>query len=176
MRMRSIGATCLALGLWLIPLSRTAMGQSFNAPVPATDSTQSLGQFSIVVNPAFKAAVQANFPSMYNAGTNIFTSPLLFDSATMIDRSMTTTVGSPAYNAGLPVGNPPNGIVTPAALAGYGYPAGYTPTAGEDTVFTQINTFNLAKAAALPSRPVRRPRAACQHWRSHLQCYRRQYR
>jgi hypothetical protein len=81
---------------------------------------------------------------MYNAGTNIFTSPLLYDTNTQIDRSATTTVGSPTYNGGLPVGTAATSSVTPAALAAYGYPAGYTPTAGEDTVFTQINSFDLS--------------------------------
>lgn len=141
MRIRSIGVACVAVGLWLVPLSNRAWAQFGPA---GTDTTQSLGQFSIVVNPAFSAAVQANYPSYYNVATNIFTSPLLYDPTTMIDRSNTTTVGSPAYNAGLPVGSPTNGSVTPAALAAYGYPAGYTPAANEDTVFTQINTFNLA--------------------------------
>jgi hypothetical protein len=141
MRIRSIGAVCLGLGLWLVPLSNNAQAQFGPA---GTDTTQSLGQFSIVVNPAFSAAVQANYGANYNAGTNIFTSPLLYDAATQIDRSNTTTVGSAAYNSGMTVGSPANGTVTPAALAGYGYPAGYTPAANEDTVFTQIHTFDLA--------------------------------
>src|SRR5438552_358889 len=91
-----------------------ALGSSqiFAAPFaplgPITESTQSLGQFTIVVNPAFAGAMPGLTPAgfTYDAGKNILTSPLLYDPTTTIDRSATTTVGSAAYIGGLPVGSP----------------------------------------------------------------------
>ena len=53
MSIHRIGALCVALVLCLFLLSRSAMGQPFSPPGPATDMTTSLGQFSIVVNPVF---------------------------------------------------------------------------------------------------------------------------
>ncbi len=165
MRIRSIGATSVALGLWLLPLSNRAWAivpggfdQPPDQPGPYTDTTQSLGQFSIVINPAFAPAF-VGVPG-YDASKNIFTSPLLYDPTTTIDRSATTTVGSAAYNAGLTVGSPSNGTVSPSSITAY--PTGFTPVAGEDTVFTQIHSFNLsgsgfsvtAGAAALPGTPA----------------------
>ena len=139
MRTRSKQLACVALGLWLVPLSRKAMGQQFLPAGPAQDSTTSLGQFSIVVNPTLFPASDFVGNSYYDAATNILTSPLLYDPNTTINRSATTTVGSAGYNAGLPVfgGN----VVTPGSLT---YPAGYTPPANEDAVLTQINSFNLS--------------------------------
>jgi PEP-CTERM motif-containing protein len=123
----------------ILPVSKVAWAQ-FGAA--GTDTTQSLGQFSIVVNPAFSAQVAANFASNYNASANILTSPLLYDPTTTIDRSSTTTVGSAAYTNGLTVGSPANGTVKASSIAVL--PTGYNPPAGEDTVFTQIHSFNLS--------------------------------
>src|ERR1700722_18056833 len=108
MRSRKMFASAVSVGVagCVFALSNSARGQMFAPAGPITDSTQSLGQFSIVVNPAFASAVQTNYPSMYNASANIFTSPLLYDPNTQIDRSATTTVGSASYNSGLTVGSP----------------------------------------------------------------------
>src|SRR5271170_5009777 len=141
MKIRSIATACAALALLLLPFSGSAMGQQFLPAGPIQDSTTSLGQFSIVVNPNLFPPSDFAGNSYYNAATNILTSPLLYDPNTTINRSATTTVGSGGYNAGLPVfgGN----VVTPGSLT---YPTGYTPPAGEDTVFTQINSFDLSDA------------------------------
>jgi len=146
MRIKSIATACAALALLLLPLSKSAMGQQFLPAGPITDTTQSLGQFTIVVNPAFVPYVSgSNTPAgfTFNSATSELTSPLLYDPSTQIDRSATTTVGSAAYNAGLTVGNGgANGTVSASSISVL--PTGYTPTAGEDTVFTQIHTFDLS--------------------------------
>lgn len=145
MRSRKLIASSVSVGVatCVLSLSNFARGQ-FTPPGPTTDSTFSLGQFSIVLNPAFASVVGSSFPTLYNSSANILTSPLLYDTATMIDRSATTTVGSAAYNGGLPVGSPANGTVSASSIAVL--PTGYTPTPGEDTEFTQIHSFNLSGA------------------------------
>lgn len=160
MRIHRNRKIAVLLASCVLPVSKLAWGQAFLPAGPYTDSTQSLGQFSVVVNPAFSAAVNASFGSMYNASANILNSPLLYDPTTTIDRSATTTVGSAAYTGGLPVGNPSNGTVKASSISLL--PAGYTPPAGEDTVFTQIHSFNLSgpggfavtAGAAAPDQPA----------------------
>src|SRR5262249_14231220 len=83
----------------------------------------------------------------YDAGKNILTSPLLYDPTTQIDRSATTTVGSGAYNAGLPVGSPPNGVVKASDITVM--PTGYAPAPGSDMVFTKIHSFDLSNGAGV---------------------------
>ncbi|MGD0390071.1 MAG: PEP-CTERM sorting domain-containing protein [Tepidisphaeraceae bacterium] len=138
MRNPIYGIIGVVLGLWILPFSNSAMGQY--PGTPSTESVNSLGMFSIVINPAFAPAF-GSVPG-YNATTNIYTSPLLNDTATKIDLSASTTVGSAAYNSGLTVGSPANGTVSASSITAL--PPGYTPPAGEDTVFTKINTFTLS--------------------------------
>jgi hypothetical protein len=159
MRNRLYDAAIVALGFGILPLSSRALAQPFAPVGPIQDSTTSLGRFSIVINPAFQAAFTGS--SFYDSSTNILTSPLLYDPTTTINRSATTTVGSPAYNAGLPVGSAGGPVVGPGSLSAL--PSDFNPatSTGEDTVFTQINSFDLASggwharagSAAAPTQP-----------------------
>ena len=88
---------CLAIGqpVWI----GSSSGQF---PARGDDNVQSIGQFSIVVNPAFQA-MMAGYPG-YNATTKTFTSPVLYDGSTDIGRSDPLHKGSAADINGVPVG------------------------------------------------------------------------
>jgi hypothetical protein len=112
-------------------------------PPAGTDSTPSLGQFTIVLNPSFSGAMAANpslFPG-YTPSTNRYVSPLLYDPTTLINRSNPTTVGSSAYTNGTTLFG--SGLTTSNGSISV-FPTGYTPPPpGQDMVFTQIGAFNL---------------------------------
>jgi hypothetical protein len=109
-------------------------------PGPATDMTQSLGQFTIVVNPLFQPYLAG---VMGYDGSGTYTSPLLYDQSTQISRSMTTQWGSAGWSGGLPVGSAVGPIVSQGSISLT--PSAFVPPqAGTDMVFTQINSFNLA--------------------------------
>jgi hypothetical protein len=139
MRRNHVWAISAVLAFLLVGPVRMVGGQAFLPAGPGTDTTTSLGQFSIVINPAFKPGFAGN-PG-YNPATNIFTSPILFDPSTLINRSSTTTVGSSLYFGGLPVGAPSNGTVSAGSISLI--PNGYVPPAGEDTVFTRIQSLDM---------------------------------
>jgi len=144
MKTRSNSVTFAGIATALLFTCLSADAQTF--PAQGTDTTTSLGQFTIVVNPAYipaaSAIAGAGLGFTYDAGKNLLTSPLLFDPTTTIDRSSATTVGSTAYNTGLAVGTPANGTVKAGDITML--PSGYVPAAGARTVFTQINSFTLA--------------------------------
>ncbi|MGO9111270.1 MAG: hypothetical protein ACLP9L_18750 [Thermoguttaceae bacterium] len=149
MRMRVLAIAIV--GTCLLQASENIWAQNFNGPPwlpgPATDSTQSLGSFSMVLSPSISGAFVGTMG--YTASTNIFTSPLLYDQNTQINRSATLTAGSPPYTNGLPVGTGGTGpIVSNSSVTVF--PTDYTPPAtGTDMVFTQINSFDLAGAGGV---------------------------
>jgi hypothetical protein len=131
------------LGVCLVQASENLWAQPFSPPGPTTDSTQSMGQFTIVVNPNFQPALSGVMG--YN-GSGTFTSGNLFDQQTQINRSMTTTVGSPGYLGGLPVGSATGLVVANSSITAF--PPGYVPPqTGTDMVFTQIKSFDLTNGA-----------------------------
>src|SRR5271167_2819095 len=71
-------------------------------PPKGDDVTQTLGQFTIVVNPTFQP-LMAGYPG-YNGATKTLTSPILSDAATRIGRSSVLHKGSAADSGGVPVG------------------------------------------------------------------------
>ncbi len=152
MRIRSIATACAAL--LVVQLSNAVWAQFPTAP--STETTTSLGQFTIVVNPAFQPLL-ANalgpgvpYPGYTATGpmAGLLTSPLLYDPGTQIDLSASLQAGSSAYTNGLPVGSPNNGTVSNGSITLFPS-SGYTPpTPGTDMVFTQIHSFNLAASGA----------------------------
>ncbi len=171
MRMRVL--VLLIVGASLLQASESALATvgiseqtTFNPS--GQDSTFSLGQFEIVLNPSFSGAVAAavaagNFPLYdptnpdnggYDPTTNRFWSPLLFDQSTLIGRSSAVELGTNSsssavsvVNSGLTVGSNASGLTVSPSQPGsatYPYPPGYVqPTATTDAVFTNINSFNL---------------------------------
>ncbi len=164
MRMRLL--VLLIAGACLLQASGNLWAQPFDAPPtspagPATDSTTSLGTFSIVLNPSVSGAFASDpyLSLYYSASTNTFTSPVLSDPNTQINRSSgSLTLGSglvsaPVGSAGGPTvtSNPADTVLNFSgnlnpATSGVTYPV---PAANQATpsisnaVFTQINSFNL---------------------------------
>ena len=160
MRMRVLGIACV--GVCLLQASGKVWAQPFDAPPtpapgPASDSTTSLGSFTIVLNPSISGAFATN--PYYSASTNTFTSPVLSDPNTQINRSSgSLTLGSGQVSA--PVGSAGGHTVTSNSAdsvltfsgnlspttSGVTYPV---PAANQATpsisngVFTQIKSFDL---------------------------------
>jgi hypothetical protein len=114
-------------------------GESALAQFPAKgdDVTQTLGQFTIVINPAFQP-LMAGYPG-YNGGTMTLTSPVLYDPATIIGRSSAVHDGDAADVGGIAVG-------TAGTIIGEGsltvMPGGLGP-AGTREVHTEIRMMNM---------------------------------
>ncbi len=150
MRLRIVMLAIVGVGL--IQASEKTWAQSFSGgtnngitwgPGPTTDNTQSLGQFTIVLNPSFSAALTAASYPGYSSSSNRLISPLLYDQNTQISRSMTTQWGSAGWSGGLPVGSAVGPIVSQSSISLT--PSGFVaPPNGTDMVFTQINAFDLA--------------------------------
>lgn len=91
-------------GLVLVALNTGATLQA-QFPARGDDVTPSLGQFNVVVDPHFEAAIQSNpayGPFLSNKGGNLnFTSPILFDPTTTIGRSDPLSAGSAEDIAGV---------------------------------------------------------------------------
>ncbi|MGP0065499.1 MAG: hypothetical protein ACLQGP_18085 [Isosphaeraceae bacterium] len=120
-------------------------------PGQNTDSTTSLGKFTIDVNPTLAPTIatafnNGDFPgytlnqptSGPQAGQTFLTSPLLYDPTTTIARSDNTTVGS---NATLNLGNPL--YTTASASSAATPPSGWNPAAGTNEVYTALQSLNL---------------------------------
>jgi hypothetical protein len=160
MKVRLLGIAFLSLCLF--QAKGNLWAQPFDAPPtpgpgPASDSTYSLGSFSIVLNPSVSGAFVGN--PYYSASTNTFTSPVLSDPNTQINRSSGTLNlgGGPVSK---PVGSPTGPLVTSNSgdsvlnfsgnlspnTSGVTYPV---PAANQATpslsngVFTQIKSFDL---------------------------------
>lgn len=118
-----------------------AFAQTFGPGVIATnDLTQSLGQFSIIINPAFQAMMAGGggYPN-YNATTHVLTSPVLYDGATIVGRSAPLQAGSTGDINGVPVGVA--GVIISNAMMTV-QPAGLEP-AGTREVHTMIYAMNM---------------------------------
>jgi hypothetical protein len=153
MRLRILAT--VVIGACLALASRNVLAQPF-PPGPTTDSTQSLGQFVLVLNPSISGAFVGT-PG-YTASTNTFMSPLLYDPNTQINRSMPLVLGN-SVTASAPVGAPISGMVFsnsgdtglrfsgnmgPNAGLMYPVPSGSGATSPfTDSVFTQIKSFDL---------------------------------
>ncbi len=143
----AVAGTCLLQASERIWAQNTFMGGTSQGipwgPGPATDMTQSLGQFTIVVNPLFQPYLAG---VMGYDGSGTYTSPLLYDQSTQISRSMTTQWGSAGWSGGLPVGSAVGPIVSQGSISLT--PSAFVPPqAGTDMVFTQISSFNLTNGA-----------------------------
>jgi hypothetical protein len=154
MRMRLF--VLVIVGTCLLQASGNLWAQPFSPPGPGTDTTTSLGQFSIVLNPSVSGAFVGT-PG-YSASTNIFTSPVLFDSTTQINRSASLLLGN-GVSVSAQVGSLTGGTVssnpsdTALSFSGntgvnsgltYPIPTGSGATApNTNAVFTQINSFDL---------------------------------
>ena len=147
MRLRIVMLAIVGVGL--LQASEKTWAQSFSGgtnngitwgPGPTTDNTQSLGQFTVVVNPLFQPYLAG---VMGYDGSGTYTSPLLYDQNTQISRSMTTQWGSAGWSGGLPVGSAVGPIVSQSSISLT--PSGFVaPPNGTDMVFTQITGFDLA--------------------------------
>jgi hypothetical protein len=153
MRMRFFA--CAIVGIGLAQATNNVWAQFPTTP-PFTDSTTSLGQFVLVLNPSLSGAFVGS-PG-YSASANTLTSPLLFDQSTMINRSAPLVLGN-STTASAPVGTPVSGMVSsnsgdtalmfsgnigPNVGLSYPVPAGSGATSpNTDSVFTQINSFAL---------------------------------
>ena len=111
-------------------------------PGSADDNVQSLGQFNIVVNPAFQA-MMAGYAG-YNATTKVFTSPVLYDGSTDIGRSKPLHKGSAADINGVPVGFAGTNVSDSMLVV---EPAGLGPV-GTREVHTMIYALDLTSGAA----------------------------
>ena len=80
----------------------TVAGTNMIFPPKNDDLTTSLGQFILAVNPIYQSLVSSS-PN-WNPATKLLTSPLLFDSATVIGRSAPLTEGSITDAVGVLVG------------------------------------------------------------------------
>jgi hypothetical protein len=124
-------------------------------PGQGTDSNiQSLGKFTIDVNPTFVPTVVSLYTSGDLAGYTLnqpttgsqkgqtfLTSPLLYDPSTTIARSGNITQGS---SASVPVGSPvysAAGLVSASNLTLL--PKGWNPAPGTNEVYTAVQSLNL---------------------------------
>ena len=156
MRMRVLGIAFV--GICLLQASGNLWAQPFSPPGPGTDTTQSLGSFSIVLNPSISGAFVG--VTGYTASTNIYTSPLLYDPSTQINRSSgTLTLGNGVSVTSLTntatgatvTSNSGDTALTYSGNSGvnvglsYPVPTGSGATApNTNAVFTQISSFNLS--------------------------------
>ncbi len=120
-------------------------------PPQNTDTTTSLGKFTIEVNPLFATTIandfnNGDFPgytlnqptSGPQAGQTFLTSPLLYDPTTTIARSSNTTPGA---NATLNVGNPV--YTTSSGSSALTPPSGWNVSASTNEVYTALQNLNL---------------------------------
>ena len=111
-------------------------------PARGDDTTQSLGQFRIVVNPAFQG-LMVGYPG-YSATTKRLTSPLLYDPSTIIGRSDPLLDGSGNDAAGVAVGSAGT-IISDSSLSVQ--PAGLGPV-GTREVHTELRSMNMTGGGA----------------------------
>jgi hypothetical protein len=122
--------------------ARQGRGAPSGFPTQGDDNTQSLGQYTIIVNPSFQA-MMAGYPG-YNTSTKTLLSPVLFDANTIIGRSSPLLVGSAADINGVPCGSA-NIIVGQSNLLVQ--PGGLEPI-GTREVHTVIFSLNMAGGGA----------------------------
>lgn len=115
-----------------------AFAQAFGPGTIATnDNTLTLGQFTVIVNPAFQTRMMG-YPG-YNSTTHVLTSPVLFDPNTIVGRSAPLQVGSVGDISGVPVGNA--GIIISNAMMTV-QPGGLEPV-GTREVHTMVYSMNM---------------------------------
>lgn len=156
--MRSSRQRLLAGAFAVLSLAIAPAYSQTNFPGKGDDTTTSLGSFKIQIATNFQAAV--NGCPGYDATTQIWTSPTLFDGSTLIGRSDVITDGSTADLNGVPVGTA-NTLVSENMLsAPPGWPClGDTPCAagpGTREVHTEVRKLDLQAlaCASTPGRPA----------------------
>jgi hypothetical protein len=156
------------------PLKMTA--QTFGDYPVGDDNTFSLGQFQIVLEPAWAKIYDVLIPNsplgtvsatrhikLYHKG--VFTSPTLYDQSTMIGRSDPFAIGSPLEFAGTLAGRAPGRTYVTASQFVV-HPSWPEPAAGGHVIHTFLKSMHLTdsftgqfgfsvKAGMLaPTRPV----------------------
>jgi hypothetical protein len=122
-------------------------------PAQGDDNTTSLGQFNILVNPAFQP-LMAGYPG-YSASAHVLTSPTLYDPGTVIGRSSPLLDGSASDAAGVPVGSVGT-IVGDSSLSVV--PGGLGPVNTRE-VHTQLRSLNMTGGGAAVRAGIAAPTA-----------------
>ncbi len=130
-----------ALVVVVVLAAAPALAQFPNAP--GNETTQSFGQFQILVEPKF-APLFTGCPG-YDATTRVLTSPLLYDPGTVIGVSAATKEsgggGAEHHPPGIPVGVSPSTNVADTMMSP---PAGFpSPANGTREIHTQIRSLNM---------------------------------
>lgn len=129
-----------------------------NFPGQGDDTTTSLGSFKIQIATNFQAAV-TGCPG-YDSGTQIWTSPTMFDGSTLIGRSGVITDGSTADLNGVPVGSAGTQVSENMLSAPPGWPCLSAPGClagpGTNEVHTEVRKLNLTafSCTTTPGRPA----------------------
>ena len=131
-------AAFAAVGTTLVLSSPQASAQF---PGIGDDSTQSLGQFKIAVNPIFQAALDASGDPNWSIPLKRYTSPLLYDATTTIGRSAPLLNGDLGDLGGVPVGT--LGTIVKDADFGITPPAFLAAPPGTREVHTEIAKLNM---------------------------------
>lgn len=131
-RIGFLTSTLLAAVCWPSPNLRAQF------PGLGDDTTTSLGQFKLVVNPSFQPFV-TNSPG-WNPSTSRFWSPTLYDPGTEIGRSDPFLSGSAADTGGAPVGRAGT-VVSDGSFSLV--PPGFQPQAGTREVHTELRALAL---------------------------------
>ncbi|GBF80270.1 PEP-CTERM sorting domain-containing protein [Aphanothece sacrum] len=151
-----IGAVGLS-AITLIPVKAQAAGGPFNAG-PTDDVTQSLGSFQIVVNRKWRHLFVGQPASLYNKKTFTLTSPILFDSNTVIGRSNPHIDGDAADTGGAIVGTAKR-IISDSDFSimplEFKLPAAReVHTNVESLLLTGGGGFNVRVGSKAPNRPI----------------------
>jgi hypothetical protein len=133
----NIKSTAMSALFTLVAFFAALQGALAQFPGKGDDSTQSLGQFNIIVNPTFQG-MMAGYPG-YSPSTHIFTSPVLFDATTDIGRSVALHVGDPSDITGVPVGGANVNIGQSLLVV---EPGGLEPV-GTREVHTMVYSLNM---------------------------------
>ena len=108
------------------------------------DITTSLGQFIIqITDPSVIAVLNSSKPAGYDPTSNIFVSPLLFDSNTVVGRSAPISNGAGPVTVGVTNGGGTqlNGVGVPGTV-----PSGF-PGGNNDEIRTAILNLNLTNSS-----------------------------
>jgi len=141
-----------AIGLSLLLAAATAYPQAF--PAQGNDNTQSMGVFQIKVDNSV-ASLFTGCPG-YNSTTKTFTSPTLYDPATVISRSNPTGEGDAEDATGVTVGPAGSTVVIGDTImtppSGFG-----SISTGTREVHTEVHSLNMVTFPA--GGPIARVRA-----------------
>ncbi len=151
MSVRKVGSFATALCFVSLAGASTldSSGAGCTVGNPCNDTVSSLGKFVLqVTNAALQAGLTGN-PN-YDAGTNLFVSPLLHDAATLIGRSFEFADGSANDTTnGITIGTGPNALTNVIGDPGT-IPSGF-PT-GNNEIHTAMLDMNLTNGAGFTVR------------------------